>query len=189
MTKTQKELKELYKVELSNYWKDEKMVKHCLKEADYIIELEDNSFITVDRPRIKKDFCFGYSDSRYDTKDYDRANDMVDYARKSQEYFIEKNLQDINRAIEQLESGNHEIWVFAHYHGQDEKSKLRCWTFKNYYHDYSDKMHNRQLKNHEIKALIEAYKEVEKQFTKRLNTYLKRYGLTKINAWSYWRDA
>ena len=189
MKKTQKELKAIYQEELKSYWKDDKMVKHCIKEANYILELEDNSLITVDRPRIKKDFCFGYSDSRYDTEDYDRANDMADYASKSEEYFIEENLKEIKRTIKQLENGNHDIEIFAHYHGQSEESKMRCWTFKNYYHDYSNYMNYRQLKDHEVKALIEAYKEVEKDFIKRLNSYLKRYGLTKVNAWSYWKDA
>ena len=30
--------------------------------------------------------------------------------------------------------------------------------------------------------------EVAKKFMKRLNTYLKRYGLEKLNVWTYCRD-
>ena len=30
---------------------------------------------------------------------------------------------------------------------------------------------------------------VRKAFRKRLDTYLKRYGVSKLHTWSYWADA
>lgn len=188
MTITQKELKTIYQQELKNYWKDEKMVKHCIKEAGYIVELEDQNLLSVEKPSIKKDFCFGYSDSMYDTEDYDRANKAADYASKSESYFIEANLKEIKRTLESLNSDK-TIWVFSHYHGQEKNSKLFTWSFENHYHDMSKYQNARILTDNERQRLIEGYKEVEKDFIKRLNTYLKKYGMTKVNTWSYWRDA
>lgn len=39
-----------------------------------------------------------------------------------------------------------------------------------------------------LDALIKGYEVVKEQFIKRLNTYLKRYGLTKLNVWTYLSD-
>ena len=35
---------------------------------------------------------------------------------------------------------------------------------------------------------IKQAEEVSKKFAKRLNTYLKKYGLEKLNVWTYCRD-
>lgn len=184
----QKELKELYTKELEGYWKDESMVKHCIKNANYIIKLDDNSMITIEKPTIKKDFCFGYHLSRYDSESYDNANRLVDKTSEDQDYFMQENLKNIKKAIENLTSRKYEIWILSHYTGQSETSKLRTWTFKNHWDDITYE-NSRKLTDEEIEKLIEGYKEVEKQFTKRLNTYLKKYGMTKVNTWSYWKDA
>lgn len=37
-------------------------------------------------------------------------------------------------------------------------------------------------------GLVDAYKKVLADFEKRLQTYLKRYGLTKLNTWTYLSD-
>ena len=34
-----------------------------------------------------------------------------------------------------------------------------------------------------------AYESAMQRQDKKVRAYLKRYGLTKIRAWSYWRDA
>ena len=46
-----------------------------------------------------------------------------------------------------------------------------------------------ELEGENLKRVIEGHKIVKAKFEKRLNTYLKKYGLTKVHAWSYWRDA
>lgn len=43
----------------------------------------------------------------------------------------------------------------------------------------------KKLDTDDIQRIIDGLQEVRKSFDKRLNTYLKRYGLSKINAWSY----
>jgi hypothetical protein len=37
----------------------------------------------------------------------------------------------------------------------------------------------------EIEIIISGLEEVRKAFTKRIDTYLKKYGTSKVNAWSY----
>lgn len=191
--KNQKELKELFAEILKNevWHNDQRMIKYCLKEVGYIVELEDNSIIIIEKPSIQKDFCFGYSDSRYDTDDYDRANNMANHASKSEDYFIEANLKDINRMIDLLEGkerSNYKFYIRIPYSGQPETSKLKSLQQLDFYDDEKEKEHQK-LEGENLKRVIEGYKIVKANFEKRLNTYLKRYGLTKVHAWSYWRDA
>ena len=44
------------------------------------------------------------------------------------------------------------------------------------------------MSKREIDAMIDGYMEMKRIFKKRLDKYLKRYGLSKVNAWSYLRD-
>jgi hypothetical protein len=38
-------------------------------------------------------------------------------------------------------------------------------------------------------AILEGLKREREKFDKRLQTYLKRYGTSKIRTWTYWADA
>lgn len=191
---TQKELKQRYAEILSaEVWhNDQKMVDFCVKEAGYIVELENGDILAIEKPRIEKNFCFGYSDSRYDTEDYDRANAMADHARKSTEYFIEQNMKDINDQIANLEGTgkNAGHWVYRlriKYYKQPEDSKLKTINTFRWYDEEAEKYP--ALEGENLRRVIEGYKVVKADFEKRLQTYLKRYGLSKVNSWSYWQDA
>ena len=190
--KTQKELKAMYSEILANeVWKgNQKMIDFCLKEAAHIVELTNGDIIVIDKPRIETRFCFGYSDSRYDTEDYDRANDMADYASKSQEYFLSENLKGIDKTIAQMEgtvSHSFEYRLRVPYTGQPGDSKLKSLDAY-YWHDENAKQFP-EISAEDLQRVIEGYKIVRSDFEKRLNTYLKRYGMSKIKTWSYWQDA
>lgn len=48
---------------------------------------------------------------------------------------------------------------------------------------------NLQPMSEEDKAIvIEALTAEREKFSKRLDTYLKRYGTNKLHTWTYWRD-
>ena len=72
-----------------------------------------------------------------------------------------------------------------------EKRKLDVafWTsseddpvFNKEYKEYSP------VSEKDRKLIVEAYQKEKELFSKRLETYIKRYGLSKVNSWSYWRD-
>jgi hypothetical protein len=139
---TQAELKAKYAAILArDVWHDQHMVDYCVKKAAHIVELDNGDIVAIDRPSIRKDFCFGYSDSRYNTDDYDRANDMAHYASKSVDYFMSENLKDINADIESLEGRNSSRYVFCigiPYSGQPKESQLkRVYTIDRYRDDES----------------------------------------------------
>jgi hypothetical protein len=163
------------------------MVQFCLKESARIVPLSNNNYISIEKPRIKTSFCFGYSLSRYDTEDYDNANKMANYASKSEEYFIKENMKQFDELIKELEDDNYKVFLINHYQRQPKDSEYKQLRFRRWYEEkYDDEI---ELTDDDKKAIKEAY-EIEKEvFQKRLNTYLKRYGTSKLRTWSYWQDA
>lgn len=189
---TQKELKAAYEKILSTeVWpKSPDMVKFCVKKAAHIVELTNGDIIALEKPDIKKDFCFGYRDSRYDTEEYDAANRMAAHASTSTDYFLSENLHEIDKTIEQLEGKEWNSWdyyVGIRYYSQPESSKLKT-LLAFYWHDESSKKYPK-LEGEDRARVLEGYKAVKASFEKRLHAYLKRYGLSKVNTWSYWVDA
>lgn len=188
----QKELKLKYAeiLEKDVWGKDAKMVEFCVKEAGYIVELENGDIIPIKKPRIEKNFCFGYSDSRYDTEDLDRAEKMASHARTSVDYFLEQNLKDINSIIKNLEENGSGRWVYRiniPYYRQKKESGLKAIQAYDRWDERSQQFPI--LAGENLNRVIEGYKVVKADFEKRLNTYLKRYGLSKVKSWSYWQDA
>ena len=54
--------------------------------------------------------------------------------------------------------------------------------------DYEKKNIIRELTKEEIQEILEVYKKQKENFMKRLNTYLKKYGLSKLHTWTYLVD-
>lgn len=189
---TQKELKQQYAEILSSeVWHGNKgMIDFCLKKAAYIVELDNGDIVALEKPTIKTDFCFGYRDSRYDTEEYDNANAMADYAATSTDYFISENLNELDNLIWRLEQDDpfpFDYYLRTQYIGQPEDSKLK--TVDAFYWHTDEAKTFPRLDGENRERIIAGYREVRAAFVKRLNAYLKRYGLSKINTWSYWLDA
>lgn len=196
---TQKELKTIYQEELKKVW-NEKMVKFCLKTTAYIIEFHGKLF-TIEKPTIKKNFCFGagYNGTTND-EEWDAANEMVNVATSDESYFISENLKEINHWLKTLNEIKEEMghkWAKNNYprfiietgpsyYKQPADCKLRYFCVTDTLRDKrrGDLCEDVEL----INSLIVGYEEVKKQFEKRLANYLRRYGLSKINAWSYISD-
>ena len=186
--RTQKELQNIFADCIRDAWDDEDMQKYCIKQAAYIIELNGGEIVEIEKPRIKKDFCFGYGYCGCSSiEDYEDAQDMAQYARSDEGYFIMKNLEPLEGYIQDLQRAYPgEVFIQPKYYGQTEKNVLRSYRFLNWGGVLPDNA--RTLEPEEIAAIIAGYEEVKTQFKKRLYTYLKKYGLSKVNSWSYLRD-
>lgn len=190
---TQKELKDQYRVLLGDVWgSDNHMVDFCTKKAEVVFKTEKGFFCEVEKEDIKKDFCFGYSDSRYDTEDYDRANNMAAHARKSVDYFRAENLKKLNDCISFYSDTRNELYFQNHYIHQKNNVLKNVVSFQ--YWNMPKDIFNKEYKEYtpvsekDRKLIVEAYQKEKELFSKRLETYIKRYGLSKVNSWSYWRD-
>lgn len=191
--KDQKTLKEIYRKDMEGYWRkrngepDQKMIDYCTKKAAYIVELNNDSYYVIDKPDIEKDFCFGYGYCGVSTEeDYQGAAGMAAHARTSTDYFIDKNMEPLNRWIKDLTDTNYKIYKRPHYIKQQENCKLIDLDWIRSYEATPNE--REQLTPEEINSIIEGYEQVKKAFMKRLNSYLKRYGLTKVHSWTYLSD-
>lgn len=190
---TQKEIKEKYmEIMRTEVWPQSvRMQQYAEKEFYYGVELDNGDIYVIEKPRIKKDFCFGYGMYGISTKeDMDGASSMVHHASTSEGYFISKNLEEIEERIERLRDPRKTGYKYCAYSGQEPGSKLKTYTMLDPY-DF-DRMYRKvdieEMTAREVKAIADGYEEVRQMFMKRLKTYLKKYGLTKVNAWSYLRD-
>lgn len=154
------------------------MVNCLLKEADLSIETSQGLFF-IDKPKIKTRFCFGYDSQGRGLKS---AYELAHKAEKDVEYFKKENLKELNENIQLLKSEK-EIYC-NNYYGSG-KSNIKSWSCnsKNWIKGTPE------VVTEETRTLlIEMYEEELKSLSKRLDTYLKKYGLSKIYTWTYCAD-
>ena len=210
MKKTQAQLKADFRKELENTssWRnDPHMQDYIEKEANYIVELHDGGIMYIEKPKIETRFCFGYSLSQYDSESYDRANEMENEAMTNENYFLQQNLEDLERTEEELkkaiESENlrntkcQNYYILKHHRtGDTNECKIRSYSICDKWDLEEEKRRLARFENEleemtkeALENWLEGIQTVKAQFTKRLNTYLKRYGLTKLHTRTYWADA
>ncbi len=199
--KNQKELKEKYmEVIRKEVWIDsEHMQEFARKECAYVVELSNGNIISLEKPKIQKDFCFGMGMyATYTQEEFERAEGLAEKARTSVNYFIQKNMEQVTDKIKYLKEclkREKECYTFTQYSGQPDKSILKsyntvriCDNPEYCFGRWSSCKDIEKLDNDNIQAIINGLEEVGKVFMKRLNTYLKKYGLEKLNVWTYCRD-
>lgn len=187
----QKELKDILKECLADAWEDEHMREYCLKSTAYIVELSTGDIVTIDKPSIQKDFCFGYGFYGVSDEESEKhAENMVTHSRTNQEYFINENMKQLDDRIEAFKKLDtvRLAYIVPNYTGQSANNKLKCICFSRVCENERYIGKYPELTQEDISRLIAGYEEVKKQFRKRLDTYLKKYGLSKVNSWSYLRD-
>ena len=194
----QLELKERYmEIIRTEVWPENKhMQDYEFKEFGNAVELANGDIYIIEKPRIHTDFCFGYGYCGVSTEeDDDLANKAAANAKTNADYFIKENLKEFDERIERLMDPRYEKYKYIHYSGQPSGSKLKAYSCCHICDnpEYAPYRWNNlqdveELTEEEIAALIAGFKAAKEMFTKRLNTYLKRYGLSKLNVWTYLRD-
>lgn len=202
-------MKNLLREEYTKVWgNSEKMINYCVNKVATIAELPNGGIVTIDKQSIEKDFCFG--ESGYD---YDDAQAMAEHARKSEEYFKAENMRHFNAWIKDLEetlSGEGDYKLLIHdrqYSSQTDDCRLVGVTWARFIDVidacggsvYSDELGGKRITfrgvecriatNEELQIILDAYKVVARAHEKKIDSYLKRYGTSKVHAWTYWRDA
>ena len=167
---------------------DEKMVKHYVSTTSNFFTSDDGIIITFDKPHIVTRFWIpehGY--------DYDEKQGMAHDAARSIEYFVSKNMQ-------QLENYDL-IWSNDEYRSRAYIKRGRyinqpgdCAIGFILLADHCESERGlesqgyRKLTDKEIDRLHEAENRRNALFEKRLRSYLKRYGLSKVSCGTYWAD-
>lgn len=204
--------KEVLRNEYLKVWHNDKhMTDYCTNKTFNYAVLPDGSIIPIEKEGIQTRFCFGESGF-----DYDDAAAAAAYARKSEDYFMAENmkhfnswLDDLKKALE-IDGGYPDYVCMIHYRpytAQPDNCKIASVTFTRlctvldmnggsaaanelpgkYFDSYG--MTVKVATAEEIKILIEKYTEAAAAHEKKIKSYLKRYGLSKVYSWTYWRDA
>lgn len=182
---------------IAEYWKSPRMYDYCVGKLSNELELENGLILKFEKPSIETYFCYGYSLSNVDSESYDTANKNVENARKDVINFINENiaqsgLQALYNKLKKADTvyysncNNNGIVSVRSLYDQDDE----CY-FRYHYGENSDHYKTYiagTLSKSDVQKIIAKVAEELQKFVKRLNTYLKRYGLSKVHSWSYWRD-
>lgn len=200
--------REMLRAEFAKVWNEQRMIDYCTNKVAAVATLPDGTIITVDKQSIETRFCFG--ESGYD---YDDAVSMAQHARTSQEYFKSENMKVFKRALNDLKEAlngvnNYKVVIYPKtYIDQDNGCKLGYYRLERitdiidacggscYMRELPGKeIKIRDFSGHvatpkEIEIIIDAYEAAAAVHEKKINSYLKRYGTSKVYSWTYWRDA
>lgn len=205
----QKRLRAEYRQQMKDegIWKDDHMLDYCSKSPARIVKLEDGSFLAIDKPAIKTEFCYG-EDERGQGGDGPGtmafANRQCDEA-KTLAGFMSNNLGEFDKAMVSgigrqalheivcLNDGTASKAVFlsAHYsnHYATNESKVVCIGRRSAWYRHARPDGARDLTADDIRRIRHAYMVVRADYKKRLAAWWKRFGASKIRTWTYWTEA
>ena len=193
---------------LFNYSKFEKQISEQFsyykanerpKHFRYCLDFGTFCFI-LDVPTIKTQFCFD------DSWDYKGAQEEAANARTNVNYFLSQNMEQLDRKIKSYQKAleNMQNWpqvykyyFLNNYSGDNTFKYLDHWSF---YSNLEKPLNSYgwaqpipsdaiPATTEDIKKILAAYEIIKQDFKKRLTTYLKRFGLSKIDSWTYWGQA
>lgn len=165
-------------------WLEEYLAKGDNNESktNYVgaIKLHDHYYL-IEKPSIETRFCF-----HDEGEDYEFYKKLCADDSKMANYFKSENLAQFDNKIRRIEkgegySGDKRVWWYT-----DDyiPSKL----YLQFYVDYG---YNNitECTDDDKKLILEGLKFGRDCFERRLDSYLKRYGISKLHTWTYWADA
>ena len=195
---------------LAQVWpNNEKWIADKLDDTAELVEISNGLFISIGKRRIETRFCFG--ESGYDA---DEAAHEAHVARTSEEYFFNENMREYRRTMEILNTGEHSYVRFMpclinYYTGNSTYRTMKFLSVGDVLEALGGSGDLEAIKgtfipgeqftssgtpvyvcnDDDIARLRDGYQRAMNAHEKKVRTYLKRYGLSKVHAWTYWRDA
>ena len=120
--------------EIRKAWEGD-MLDYFRKRFSSAVKLTNGGLIVFEKPSIQTSFCFGYHTN--DDEGYKKANEMADYASKSEDYFMSRNLAEYDRKIKAIETGEsdryscQEIYIYRTVYGDNKNGNvaLNVWKY------------------------------------------------------------
>ena len=189
----QSALKEEYKEELRKMYKRDTngMIDWYLGNAQRVVKLSDGSLYIIEKQKIKTSFCYGYGwNGISEDEDEERAGAFANAARSDDRYFIQKNMEGFSPFDRELPSWK--SWELYYGPMYGESDKIIGISFFDY-GDIQDKDRYyrgqaKRLSAEDEATLRKAYEEEKAVHLKKIQSYLKRYGLSKVRSWTYLVD-
>lgn len=205
----QKRLRAEYRQQMKDevIWKDDHMLDYCSKTPARIVKLADGSFLAIDKPSIKTDFCYG-EDERGQGGDglgtMAFANRQCAEA-KTLEGFMYNNLGEFDKAMVSILGRKALREIVCLNDGTASKVVFLSARYANSYEPKASKVVSivtrngwcrtarpdgaRDLTADDIRRIRHAYMVVRADYKKRLAAWWKRFGASKIRTWTYWTQA
>lgn len=165
---------------LEEWAKGQRDPEDIMKWYDSAVKLADG-VVLFDHPKIKTEFCF-----RDEGPDYEFYKELGSDENLLRDYFIRENM-DQNGIAEPDENTDMYIVKYA---GEYRPGRVyvlfcNCPEYLNLRREDTIRI----ATDTERSLYLAELARVRKAFRKRLDTYLKRYGISKLHIWSYWADA
>lgn len=181
-------------------WDSPHMADYCIGKAAEVAKLRNGMLVPIEKESIETHFCFG--ESGYD---YDEAQEMAHHAATSEDYFMEENMKKHRRTMEELDK--HGVSVMAVLFPEYGKDNKVCGLDFCRITDcldavggsaFLEDLKGRELDfggftgyvctDDDVLLIKAALDRATKAHERKLRAYLKRYGMSKVHAWTYWRD-
>lgn len=184
---------------------NEKYTKWHMENVGGVVELENGGYIVIEKPRIETTFCFSYGwNGIYDEDMFNSASNR-EREIYQHEVFKEKNLAELNERINDLKNIRRlnftDEWLRDHKYFHGERMQiLLCYKYNAgniYSYNFLWEQNARRTESEaevydltetDINNLISGLDEVKQAFSKRLDSYLKRYGTSKLRTWTFLSD-
>lgn len=126
------------------------------------------------KPRIENDFCF-----RDEGPEYDYYKELCNDKKLLEEHFIAHNMEQVREPKE-----GETMYIIKDSWSTDGRVYIR-WA--NYPYSAYDQIVREATEREEQEYRLQL-RAVRAEFGKRVDRYLKRFGTSKLNIWSYWAD-
>lgn len=193
---------------------DSRWIEWHIDQVATVAYLPNGDVLPIEKQGINKRFCFG--ESGYD---FEEAAQQAQYARTSEVYFKRENMKKYQQIIDRLKAKeNTSDYSFTYLafaplkcYSSEETAKRESRIMTTRWYELTDIVKScggscytwdlpgkeltirgekvRIATKEEKEAVLEAYEEAAKTHEKKVDAYLKRYGTSKVHAWTYWRDA
>lgn len=184
-------MKAIYLNEMAKAWgNDNRMMTYFSKTLSNAYALPNGGVMAFEKRKIETNFCYGE-----DGNDYDEAQNKVHNAYTNEDYFRSVNLREFTK-LQKLftpDNSSRDIYIYRKSYTCETAPiniwgfvALRIWEAEENRHHFTDL---RKATKEEKDVILKALEEEKKIHEKKVNTYLKKYGLSKVRAWSYWANA
>lgn len=151
---------------------------YCTKYNIGAVKINGGYFL-IDKPGIENRFCWAD-----EGPDYEHYKEVHSSEENLKRYFLHENLKKFNNDIEILQELK-EVFLSQ----PDKIGEVHFYKLNHFWDNGKRNENDKLMTREQSQELIKAIEWGKIQMEKRLQTYLKRYGTSKLHTWTYWRDA